>query len=98
MRPESQLSAESSQPPPVAQPRWIPRGHPPTGPDPERTGYRSLLLFNKCFNICIHTFFDQTEQAIQDLKIIPSGMWNMDECGCQLGCLGNQMKIVVVKT
>jgi hypothetical protein len=46
----------------------------------------------------IHTFFDCTEQAIQDLKIIPSGMWNMDECGCWLGCLGNRMKIVVVRT
>ena len=46
----------------------------------------------------IHIFFDCTEQAIQDLKIISSGMWNMDECGCRLNYLGNRTKIVVVRT
>ena len=43
---------------PVIQPRWIPisigipRGHPPTGPDPDRAGCRSLFLFNSIY-LCI---------------------------------------------
>ena len=45
----------------------------------------------------IVTFFDRYESIVQEYRLGPSSIWNVDEAGCRIGCLNSRMQVIVAR-
>lgn len=46
----------------------------------------------------VKTFFSSLKEAHEEFDIGPSESWNEDECGIRVGCLGDQVEVLIVRT
>ncbi|KDN62135.1 hypothetical protein CSUB01_12085, partial [Colletotrichum sublineola] len=45
----------------------------------------------------IEDFFERYRGIIRDYDLGPSEIWNADETGCRIGCLGNRIHVIVLQ-
>jgi hypothetical protein len=46
----------------------------------------------------VKTFFSSLKEVHEEFDIGPSESWNEDECGIRVGCLGDQVEVLIVRT